>query len=156
MNLKELRKSKNITQTQASQFVDIPLRTYKNYENDLRKVNTIKYNYITEKLDSYGYIDEEHGILTVEEIRKACANVFNKEDVEYCYLFGSYAKAKANEKSDIDLLVSTSFTGLNFYGLVEKLRVNLKKKVEVLTVAQLNTNQELIGEILKNGIKIYG
>jgi len=156
MNLKELRISKNITQIQASKFVDIPLRTYKNYENDERKIDSIKYNYIMEKLNRYGYIDEEHGILTVEEIQKTCTNVFSNYDVEYCYLFGSYAKAKANEKSDIDLLISTPLTGLDFYGIVEKLRVNLKKKVELLTVAQLSSNQELVNEILKDGIKIYG
>ena len=156
MNLKELRKSKQLTQKKASEYVNIPLRTYKDYENKDRKIGTIKYNYIISKLDKYGYIDEEQGIQTLNEIKRICSNVLNKFNVEYCYLFGSYAKDKANEKSDIDLLISTSTTGIDFYGLVEELRVNLRKKVEVLTVEQLKSNQNLVNEILKDGIKIYG
>ena len=155
VNLKELRKSKQLTQKKASEFVNIPLRTYKDYENENRKVGTIKYEYIIRKLNNYGYIDEEHGIQTISEIKKICYSVLIKFDVEYCYLFGSYAKDKANEKSDIDLLVSTSITGIDFYGLVEELRVNLKKKVEILTVEQLKSNQKLVNEILKDGIKIF-
>ncbi len=155
MDLKELRISKELTQKQASNLVNIPLRTYKNYENDKRKIDSIKYNYIMEKLNEYGYIDEEHGIITLEAIKKACQAVFSQYEIEYCYLFGSYAKKLANEKSDIDLLVSTTVTGLEFFGLIEKLRVQLKKKVELLSVTQLSANPDLINEILKDGIKIY-
>ena len=76
-------------------------------------------------------------------------------DVEYCYLFGSYARGTATELSDVDLIVSTSITGLKFYGLVERLRVNLNKKVDVLDINQLVNNKDLLNEILKDGIKIY-
>ena len=71
-------------------------------------------------------------------------------------LFGSYAKDKANEKSDVDLLISTKTSGLKFYGLVERLREELKKKVDLLNVNQLENNTTLLNEILKEGIKIYG
>ena len=57
--------------------------------------------------------------------------------------------------SDVDLIVSTSITGLKFYGLVERLRVNLNKKVDVLDINQLVNNKDLLNEILKDGIKIY-
>ena len=57
--------------------------------------------------------------------------------------------------SDIDLLISTSITGMKFYDLVESLREGLKKKVDLLTLDQLNDNPELLNEILKDGIKIY-
>ena len=63
MTLRELRKNKGITQKQAADFVGMPLRTYSNYENDVKKQSSIKYKYILEKLYSYGYIDEENGIL---------------------------------------------------------------------------------------------
>ena len=42
---------------EVSKLVNIPLRTYLNYENDESKKHTIKYNYIMEKLDEYGFID---------------------------------------------------------------------------------------------------
>ncbi len=156
MTLRELRKNKGITQQQAADFVGVPLRTYSNYENDSKKQTNIKYKYIIEKLYTYGYIDEENGVLTLEEIKKVSATILSKYSVEYCYLFGSYAKGKATPTSDVDLLVNTSVSGLKFYNLVEELREQLKKKVDVLNQNQIIDNFELTNEILKDGIKIYG
>lgn len=70
------------------------------------------------------------------------------------YLFGSYAKGKATEPSDVDLLISTSVSGMTFYDLVEFLREALQKKVDVLNREQLNDNSQLINEILRHGVKI--
>ncbi len=156
MTLRELRKSKGITQQQAANFLEIPLRTYSDYENKAEKQTTFKYKYMLEKLFNYGYVDEENGLLSIEEIRKICNSVFEKYPINFCYLFGSYAKGKATPSSDIDLLVSTSLSGLQFYGLVEELREKLHKKIDLLNEKQLSNNLELISEILKEGIKIYG
>ncbi|MBR3768880.1 MAG: nucleotidyltransferase domain-containing protein [Clostridia bacterium] len=156
MTLRELRKNKGITQREAADFVGVPLRTYSNYENDSQKQTSIKYKYMVEKLYTYGYVDEENGVLTLEEIKKICVSIFSKYPVEYCYLFGSYAKGKAKPSSDIDLLIYTTLSGLKFYGLVEELREHLKKKVDVLDQKQVINNFELTNEILKDGIKIYG
>ena len=82
--------------------------------------------------------------------------MFQHYEVKFCYLFGSYAKGKETPVSDVDLLISTDVKGLKFYGLVEELRVALKKKVDVLDINQLKDNLELTEEILKDGIKIYG
>lgn len=101
-------------------------------------------------------IDEEHGVLAIEDIIKTCERVFEQYDVKYAYLFGSYAKGRATEASDVDILVSTSVTGIKFFGLVEELRTELHKKVDVLDKNQLKGNLELTEEILKDGIKIYG
>lgn len=156
MSLKELRKSKGLTQKQSAVYLEIPLRTYINYENDPEKEGTQKYKYMMGKLAEYGYIDEEHGILTSEAIIDACRKVFDNYGVEYCYLFGSYSKDKATEKSDVDLLISTGLSGLAFFELTEALRQEIKKKVDVLHVDQLKNNFELLQEILKDGVKIYG
>ena len=156
MTLKDLRKQNGLTQAECSSFLGVPLRTYQNYENDERKVGSIKYLYMLQKLEQYGFIDENHGILGIQTIKDICGKVFADYNVDYCYLFGSYAKGKADEKSDVDLLVSTSDTGMRFYDLVETLRESLKKKVDVLNREQLNNNEALLDEILKDGVKIYG
>jgi predicted nucleotidyltransferase len=153
--LKELRKKCGLTQAEASQITDIPLRTYINYENDSSKADSIKYNYIIQKLQEYSLVDETLGILRFEEIISVCAEVFSEYTVHYCYLFGSYAKGTPTEQSDIDLLISTEVSGLKFYGLAERLRERLKKKVDLINVEQLKDNPELIEEILKDGVKIY-
>lgn len=156
MTLKELRKKKKLTQTTCAKYLGIPLRTYQNYETDASKIGSIKYNFMMQKLESYGFVDETHGILTIEQIKKTCTSVFEQYDVDYCYLFGSYAKGKATEVSDVDLLLSTPISGMRFYDLVETIREALQKKVDILNREQLHDNPELINEILKDGIKIYG
>jgi len=45
---------------------------------------------------------------------------------------------------------------LRYYDLVEALREALMKKIDVLNLEQLADNPELVNEILKDGIKIYG
>lgn len=156
MELKEIRKEKKLTQQQASNYLGISLRSYKSYENESDKKDSKKYFYLKEELSKYDLIDEEHGILNVDVIKEKCKTVFRNYDVEYCILFGSYSKSVATPTSDVDLLISTSVSGLRFYSLVEDLRTTLKKKVDVLNVSQLKNNYELTCEILKDGIKIYG
>lgn len=156
MELKELRKQKGITQLECAAYLGVPIRTYQNYENDMNKRDSIKYSYMIQRLDRYGYIDEESGILSIGKIKDVCTDVFSKYEVDYCYLFGSYAKGKAKENSDVDLLISTKISGITFYEIVESLRENLRKKVDVLNVEQLRDNIELTNEILKDGMKIYG
>ena len=155
MTLKELRLSKKITQKEAAELTGISLRSYKQYENDESKVNSIKYKYLVDEISKVGFIDEEHGVLEIEDIRNIVETVFHSLEVDYCYLFGSYSRGEATEKSDVDLLVATSITGMKFYGLVERLRQALKKKVDLLNIEQLLDNKELLNDILKDGIKIY-
>ena len=155
-NLKELRNEKKMTQQQVADLVGISLRSYKSYENDEDKKDTIKYKYIMEQLSKINFIDEENGILELDDIVRKCSKVLERYDVNFCYLFGSYAKRKATPVSDVDLLVSANVKGLKFYGLVEEIRIALNKKVDVLDMNQLNGNIELTEEILKDGIKIYG
>ena len=156
MTLKELRIEKGLTQAACAKAVGIPMRTYVRYESDEGRKDTIKYRYIFETLQKYGVIDEDHGLLTVEKIREICTPLFERYNVRYAYLFGSYAKGKATEKSDVDLLISMPLNGLRFYEFVEVLRESLKKKVDLLDDTQLENNTALVKEILQDGIKIYG
>ena len=95
-------------------------------------------------------------ILTLDQIEAIVRPIALKYQVEDVYLFGSYAKRKATEISDVDLLVCTEVTGIQFYELIEALRENLKKKVDLLNQEQIRDNFDLTNEILKDGIKIFG
>ena len=154
--IKQLRKDKGFSQAACAEYLGIPVRTYKRYEADESKVDRIKFQYIIDRLSEFGFIDEEHGILTIEQIKNICSSVFQSYQIEYCYLFGSYSRGTATETSDVDLLVSMPVDGLKFYELLELLRESLKKKVDLLDVSQLNNNPTLVQEILKDGVKIYG
>ena len=154
--LKSLRQKKGMTQSEAARLFKVSLRSYKDYENDPGKRDSIKYIFMFNEMAELTKVDEEHGILSVDEIREKCEKVFQEYEVKSCYLFGSYAKGKATEKSDIDLLIVSELRGLKYFGMIERLRDELKKKLDVLDIAQLNNNQELLKDILTEGIKIYG
>lgn len=154
--LKSLRMNHGLTQKEAAGKIGISLRSYISYENEEELAGTPKYRFLLAEMKEITRLDEEHGVLTVDRIQKACEETLKNYPVQYCYLFGSYAKGKASAQSDIDLLVSSDVTGLRFYELTEKLREALHKKIDLLDVKQLAGNEELLNEVLKDGIKIYG
>ena len=154
--LKELRTNNNITQQECAQILGVSLRTYKTYENDISKANTLKYKYMVKELEEQFRITENTGVLSQNFILNKCKEVLKDYKVEFCYLFGSYAKGNAKEESDVDLLISTCEKGLKFYEILERLRESLHKKIDLLNIEQLKNNTELINEIFKSGVKIYG
>ena len=156
MTLKELRKKLGFTQKQCAEKLSLPKRTYERYENSPNLTETFKYKQIYKELEKLGKIDEEHGILTLKAIETISKEIFDNYKVQYAYLFGSYSKGTANEQSDVDVLIATETTGLRYYELVETLREKLCKKVDLLNVEQLKDNLDLLNEILKDGVKIYG
>ena len=58
-NLKELRIKNKLTQQQTADYFGISLRSYKKYENDASKIESIKYKYMLEKLEERARVDEE-------------------------------------------------------------------------------------------------
>lgn len=156
MKLRDIRSKANITQQEASDIVGVPLRTFIRYENEEKYKKTLKYQKICDVLEETFRVDEEHGLLTIEEIKKICKKVFDKYDVEFAFLFGSYAKGKAGPMSDVDIMVCTEITGLNFFGLIEELREELHKKVDLIPLNDIEQGSKLMLEILRTGTKIYG
>ena len=159
MDLLSLRKQYNLSQTDAATIVNMPLRTYIRYELDNNYGDPLKRETIIHKIQNGCEITEEKGVLSIEQITSTVRELLEEkysDTVEFCYLFGSYAKGYATDKSDIDLCVSTSLTGIKFVGLAELLRQRLHKKIDLIRLSNLNNNIDLVTEIMKDGIKIYG
>ena len=147
------RNSLNITQSQAAETLGVSLRTYQRYEKST-KLSGNKLESIKVVLNDKFGVTEEKGILTISGIRSRVIPVLDKHNIEMCILFGSYAKGRANERSDVDLLVKTDISGLDFFKLVDELYNALSKKVDLITTKQLTTSQELLEEILRDGVKL--
>ena len=122
------RNSLNISQVVAANTLGVSLRTYQRYEKST-KLSENKLESIKVVLNDKFGITEEKGILTISGIRSRVMPVLDKHHVEMCILFGSYAKGRANEKSDVDLLVKTDASGLDFFKLVDELYNALSKKL---------------------------
>lgn len=159
MTLLEIRNKYQISQALAASSVDVPLRTYIRYENNNDYGNSLKRESMIQKLMSKYEITEDKGMLSIETIKNELTSLFDSEykgKIEFCYLFGSYAKGYAKDNSDVDLCVSTSLTGLRFAGLSEAIRTVLHKRIVLIRFNNLENNFELVCEIMKDGIKIYG
>ena len=154
--LKQLREEKGLTQRQVASFAGVSLRSYITYENDPAKELTPKYCYLLGELQKMRVLDEEHGLLTIERIKRASAPMFEEYLVDYAYLYGSYARGLATSKSNVNLLVSGDLQGLQLIEVEQCLREALHKKVTLLDVARIVGNEPLIDEVLRSGVKIFG
>ena len=73
--------------------------------------------------------------LTAQELQKI-KNYFAGQPVMKAYLFGSYARNEADNKSDIDILVDLDYSQHIGYGFAQMhldLRDMLSKKVDVVS-----------------------
>lgn len=153
--LKQARQASKLTQKEAAELLQISLRSYVTYENDPDKEETLKYKYMLEQLEKLSILDEDHGVLELEDIIDISGEIFEKYPIDYCYLFGSYASGEAGETSDVDLFVSTELTGLKYFGLIEELREKLHKRIDLVTLQQSADNMDLVDEVLREGIRIF-
>ena len=159
MNLFDVRKEYGLSQIEASRILGIPVRTYIRYEKDNDYGSTLKRKSMIDALIDKCAITEDKGLLSISQIKQLLTSIFDteyKDQIEFCFLFGSYAKGYAKENSDIDLCISTNLTGLKFVGLSETIRNTLHKRIDLIRFNNLVENFELVGEIMKDGIKIYG
>ena len=61
---------------------------------------------------------------------------FSTKPVLRAYLFGSYARGEADERSDVDLLVELDYNRLDAFDFLvwpQSLRRRLKKKVDIVS-----------------------
>ena len=158
MNLKEARLQYGVSAKEISETIGIPLRTYVRYENNNEYGDSLKRKQILELIKKKFEITENKGILTMNTIIKTINEILEdyNNSVDFVYLFGSYAKGYAKENSDIDLCISTTLTGLGYVGLLEKIRTLLNKRIDLIRISDISGNIDLITEIMKDGIKIYG
>ena len=157
MTLIEIRKEYGLSQQTAANIAQIPLRSYIRYETNNEYGSVLKRKAIIEAINNKCEITEEKGVLSLHQIIKGVENVISKDykkSVSFCYLFGSYTKGYATEKSDVDLCISTKLTGFDYVGLAEDLRLELHKKIDLIRLS--SASNDLIAEIMKDGIKIYG
>ena len=158
-NLVTIRQANGLTQKQTAAILGMPLRTYIRYERTPDYGDKMKRSSMMASLQERFEVNEDKGILSIDVIREKLRELFDNRysgKIDFCYLFGSYAKGYATESSDVDLCISTSLTGLKLVGLSEAIRESLSKKTDIVRFASLSDNVELLSEIMKDGIKIYG
>ena len=84
------------------------------------------------------------------EDRHKIEDICRRNDIEYCAMFGSFARGDATETSDLDLLVRFSKpVGWRFYGIAEDLENSLGRPVDLATEKMLNKyiRESVLGDL---------
>ncbi len=154
--LKEKRKELGLTQIQAARLCGVSRRTYQTYEEN-NSFNS-GYEELVNKLQEIGILDGSNYVCSINQIKQACKEVFQKEykEVECAYLYGSYARGEADGRSDIDIIVVCPPIGMKFYGIATDLEEKLHKQIDLHTHRQLVKEEKYLKVVLKEGIKIFG
>ncbi len=91
----------------------------------------------------------------ITEIQKAIIPIAHSYGVKRLYLFGSYAKGTANEKSDIDLLIEKGkpMSLLKLSAMRQKVQEALNLSVDLITTAGIG--EDFRKEIAGTEILLY-
>lgn len=78
--------------------------------------------------------------------KEKIVEICERSDIEFCALFGSFARGEANDDSDIDLLVRFAKPiGWAFYGIADELEKVLGRKVDLAT-------ENMLGERIRESV----
>ena len=94
-------------------------------------------------------------VYTVPELKSILFPIFEEYGVQKAILFGSYGKGTANDKSDIDILVSSGLRGLRFIGMLDAIQSSVGKEVDLFDATHIEPGSLLDLEIRKTGVAIY-
>ena len=96
-------------------------------------------------------------VYTVDEIKKMLEEILKEQPVYHVVLFGSYAKKKANKKSDIDVVVDThselkGFALLKLFSIIEE---KMQKEIDGFEKYEIIMDSPIDKEIKKTGVVVY-
>ncbi len=99
----------------------------------------------------------EQTIYQINEIRSKLRPIFEAAPVYCAILFGSYAKGNATDESDIDIVIDSKGELLNmaFYGVLEDIRTQLNKRVDLFEISELSRNVAIRSAVEREGIVLY-
>jgi predicted nucleotidyltransferase len=94
---------------------------------------------------------------SINEIKSILLPVFESAPVYRAVLFGSYAKGRPTDKSDIDIVLDSrgELLNINFYGVLEDITNLLGKRVDLLEITELKNNAAMQSAIEKEGVVLY-
>lgn len=94
---------------------------------------------------------------SIESLRQKLVPIFDKEPILKCTLFGSYAKGKYDEFSDIDLVIDSEgqLLGLDFFRVLDEIVNTLNMDVDLFEQAEIVRGSPMDEVIKQEGITLY-
>lgn len=156
--LKQIRNNLGLSQKEVSSYLGIPLRTIQNWEEGTRVPNEFTLNMVIEKLlekNQEHTFSKEEGVYSFNLLKKKISELAVKYNISKVILFGSYAKGYAKPTSDIDLVITTDITGLDFFGMLDDFVTTLNKDVDLIREKDILMGSLVDKEIKQTGVIIY-
>lgn len=158
-NIQTVRENLGLTQTELSNILNIPVKSIRNWEQNLR----VPSDYMVELIVDRALRNELENSLTNNvnyipsflTIKDKVKNVFSNYNIDRAYLYGSYAKGTQTPLSDLDLYMISDIDDLDFFGVIEDLRNKLNKKIDLLSNKTIKKDSSIYKEIERSGILIY-
>ena len=96
-------------------------------------------------------------VYSISEIQEKLHPIFKSYAISKAYVFGSYSRGEATEKSDIDILVEPDegFRPQRVCGILEEAMDALDKEVDVYSIKEFKSNSEILPEIMKDRVMLY-
>jgi predicted nucleotidyltransferase len=162
ITLKTVRDNIGLTQEQVSELTGVPVKTIRNWEQEIRKPSDWTMDLVVDrllrvKLEEYidKEEDDESNVLSFMTIKNKVCDIAEKHDIEKIVLFGSYVKGNATPLSDVDIYMESDIFGLDYFGLTEEFRESLHKKVGLLSNKTVIEDSKVYKEIMNTGVMIY-
>ena len=159
-SIKTVRENINLTQEQVSSLTGVPVKTLRNWEQEIRTPSEWTSDLIVDrllriKLEEQLQIDDESGVLSFLTIKEKVQEIAKDYDIEKIFLFGSYVKGEANEQSDVDIYMESDLFGLSYFEFAEILRTKLHKRIGLLSNKTIEKMSDVYNEIKNTGVLIY-
>jgi predicted nucleotidyltransferase len=149
-----------MTQQQLSDISGVPLKTIRNWEQQIRTPSSWMMDLVMERvLDYLNFItmsiDEQTGVLSLKTLRDGIHEIANQFPIKRIILFGSYARGQATQLSDVDLYMESELFGLDYFEVAEAMRTKLNKRIDLFSNKTVAPASKVANEIQRSGIVIY-
>ena len=159
INIQTLRESLALTQIELSNILNIPVKTIRNWEQNIRVPSDYMVDLILDRVLRKQFedklINDENYIPSFLTIKEKVNNVVSNYNIDKVYLYGSYAKGEQTYLSDIDLYIVSEIDNLEYFEVIDDLRSLLNKKIDLLSNKTVKKESPIIKEIERTGILIY-
>jgi len=97
-------------------------------------------------------------VYSIDDLKKLLAPVFDAYPVMRGYVFGSYSRGEADDKSDIDIFVEPSegFKSYDVCGILSRAMKLSGKGVDCYSSFDFDADSQTYKRILKDRVLIYG
>lgn len=145
MNLKQLRKSKKLTQIQAAELCGLSRKGYQNIEEGKnKKKNSSTLLYCVARLEEYSSVSSQSRALSQREIEKTVIPYFSSIGSSFLYLIS---------EEDMTLFGDFSLSSFDQAALENEIEIRLGRRVRLLDLS--NASKEDVKRVLTIGIRLY-